>query len=75
MKNNDITIITRYTFEPYFNGYWQQFNWYDANGKQLVVKHYNGCNCVVSCGKKYGIKKLRTFAKVEQVLVDNDLPF
>lgn len=59
---NELTVI-RYTFEPYFNGYFQEGNFYCSEGKMLTQKYYNGRVCLDVKGKRYGIKKLRTLAK------------
>ena len=68
-----LTII-RYTFEPYFDGYFENGNFHDVNGRQLKVRHYNGRNCINASGKILGIKKLRTFAKRIEVQ-EQKLPF
>lgn len=68
-----LTVI-RYTFKPYFNGYFQEGNWYDENDNQIKEKHYNGRICIDLNSKRYGIYKLKKFAKrieVEQF----ELPF
>lgn len=70
---NILTII-RYTFEPYFDGYFENGNFYDVAGRKLKVRHYNGRNCINASGKILGIKKLRTFAKRIEVQ-EEKLPF
>lgn len=59
---NQLTVI-RYTFEPYFNGYFQEGNFYSDSNKLLKQKYYNGRVCIDVNGKRYGIVKLRKFAK------------
>ena len=67
-------IVTRYTFEPYFDGYFQEGNFFNKDGKMLKEKYYNKRNCL-NCGeKRYGIRKLRKFAKRKEVEIEN-LPF
>jgi len=66
---NTLTVI-RYTFEPYFGGYFQEGKWYDSNGKQLKEKYYNGRACIDCNKKRYGIVKLRKFAKRNEVKQD-----
>lgn len=70
---NNLAVI-KYTFEPYFDGFFQEGNFYCKNGKLLKKKYYNGRICIVSNNKKYGIKKLRTFAKRKEVELI-ELPF
>ncbi len=70
---NQLTII-RYTFLPYFDGYFQNGKWHNKNGKELKVKHYNGRNCINSFGKIYGINKLRKFA-FKTYILEEILPF
>ena len=67
-------FITRYTFEPYFDGYFQEDNFYSPDGKQLHQRYYNGRLCISYNRKIYGIIKLRKFAKKQQVKQEN-LPF
>ena len=63
---NKLTII-RYTFAPYWNGYFENGLFHDANGKPLKTKVYNGCQCILNNNKRYGVKKLRKYAKKEEV--------
>lgn len=63
---NKITVI-KYIFEPYFDGYFQDGNFYCKNGKLLKQKYYNGRICINVNNKRYGIKKLRTFSKKTEV--------
>jgi hypothetical protein len=63
---NKLTVI-RYTFIPYFTGYFQEGTWFDKDGKMVKEKYYNGRVCINSDGKRYGINKLRTFAKRNEV--------
>lgn len=73
MKTSTLTVI-RYTFYPYFDGYFQEGRWYDKDGKELKEKYYNGRVCIDCKGRRYGIKKLRTFAKRVEVEQET-LPF
>jgi hypothetical protein len=66
--------ITRYTFMPYFDGYFQEGNFYSKDGKIIKQKSYNGCLCIQYKLKRYGIVKLRKFAKRKEVAEDI-LPF
>ena len=70
---NKLTVI-KYTFEPYFNGSFQEGEFYDKNNRLLKQKYYNGRVCIDSYGKRYGIKKLRIFAKKHEVELI-ELPF
>jgi hypothetical protein len=63
---NKLTII-RYTFEPYFDGYFENGLFYDSTGKPLKTKVYNGCQCIYSNNKRYGVKTLRKNAKKQEV--------
>lgn len=56
-------IIIRYIFEPYFSGYYEDGNWYNKDGKKINKRSYNGCICVQDGQRRYGMKKLKTFAK------------
>ena len=70
---NNLNVI-RYSFNPYFDGYFQDGNFYNKNGLLLKQKYYNGRVCINDKNKRYGIKKLRTFAiKTEAKLIK--LPF
>ena len=70
----NLTVGFRYVFKPYFSGYFQDGNFYNSDGRLLKQKYYNGRVCIDSDGKRYGIKKMRTFAKkTEAELVK--LPF
>lgn len=62
MNNNTITV---FTFKPYFDGYYCNHQWFDASGRAIRVRHYNGRNCLQVGRKRYGIRKLRAFAKKE----------
>ena len=66
--------VIRYTFEPYFCGYFQEGKWHDNNGKQLKEKYYNGRVCIDYNKKRYGINKLRKYAKRNEINIDI-LPF
>jgi len=68
-----LTVI-RYTFLPYFTGYFQEGKWYDEQDKMIEEKYYNGRICLNVMGKRYGMKKLRTFAKRSEVELI-ELPF
>jgi len=70
---NKLTVI-HYTFLPYFSGYFQEGKWYNKNDVQLKEKYYNGRICLDYKGKRYGIKKLKTFAKRNEVEI-SELPF
>lgn len=63
---SELTVI-RYTFEPYFDGYFQEGKWYDNNGRLLKEKYYNGRVCIDSNRKRYGVNKLRKFANKTEV--------
>lgn len=63
---NNLTVI-RYTFKPYFNGSFENGVWFDYNGKPLIVKVYNGRQCVNAKNKRYGLVTLRKFAQKEEV--------
>jgi hypothetical protein len=67
-------FINRYTFLPYWNGYFQEGNFYNHNGKMLIQKYYNGRLCILDNKKQFGILKLRKFAKQSQVKLET-LPF
>ena len=67
-------IIIRYIFTPYFNGYFENGNWYNEHGKQIKKRSYNGCICVQDGQKRYGMKKLKSFAKRIEVK-ETKLPF
>jgi len=70
---NNLTVI-RYTFLPYFNGYFQEGNWFDENDKMIKEKYYNGRICLDYKGKRYGVKKLKKhITKKEVELIE--LPF
>jgi hypothetical protein len=73
LKMNTLTVI-RYTFHPYFDGYYQNGNWYSNDGRQLKEKYYNGRVCIDCNKKRYGIVKLRTFAKRIEIK-EETLPF
>jgi|APGre2960657404_1045060.scaffolds.fasta_scaffold417322_1 hypothetical protein len=70
---NNLTVI-RYTFLPYFAGYFQNGNWYNSDGKQLKEKYYNGRVCIDEKGKRYGLVKLRKFANRVEI-IEETLPF
>jgi len=70
---NQLTVI-KYTFQPYFQGYFMNGNWYSKDGKLLQVKFYNGRNCISDKGKRFGIKKLRSVAQRVEV-IEEVLPF
>jgi len=38
--------VTRYTFNPYFSGYFQEGNFHCPDGKILEEKYYNGRLCI-----------------------------
>ncbi len=56
-------IIHKFTFNPYFDGYFQEGNFYSKENKLLKKRSYNGCLCIVLNKKRYGLVKLRSFAK------------
>ena len=68
-----LTVI-RYTFLPYFTGYFQEGKWYSESDKMIKEKHYNGRICLEYEGKRYGIKKLKKFAIRNEVEIE-ELPF
>jgi len=70
---NKLTI-TRYIFKPYFDGYFQDGNFYSKDGKKLNQKSYNGCLCIQNNRKRYGVVKLRKLAERIE-LVEEVLPF
>lgn len=70
---NILTVI-RYTFVPYFDGYFQEGKWHDRTGKEITEKHYNGRLCIDVNKRRYGIKTLRKFAKRQEVYIEQ-LPF
>lgn len=59
--------VTRFTFLPYFKGYFQEGSWFDENDKVIKEKYYNGRVCIDVERKRYGIKKLRKFAQKTNV--------
>jgi hypothetical protein len=63
---NNLTVI-RYTFLPYFNGYFQEGKWYSENDKEIKEKYYNGRICIDYKGERFGINKLKKFAKRNEV--------
>lgn len=67
-------FIIRYTFEPYFLGYFQEGCFYSPDNKVLKQRYYNGRLCIVYNRKVYGIIKLRKFAKRQEVKQEQ-LPF
>lgn len=70
---NTLTVI-RYTFLPYFNGHFQEGKWYSDEGKEIKEKYYNGRICINVSGKRYGINKLKLFARRNEVEIE-ELPF
>jgi len=70
---SNITVI-RYTFLPYFDGYFQDGNWHDKHDRIIKEKYYNGRICIDVCRKRYGILKLKKLAKRNEV-EQSDLPF
>lgn len=70
---NKLTVI-RYTFLPYFNGYFQEGRWYDNLDRIIAEKYYNGRICIDVDGKRYGIKKLKFLAKRNEIEL-SELPF
>ena len=68
-----LTVI-RYTFLPYFKGYFQEGCWFSEDDKKIEEKYYNGRICIDVKGKRYGIAKLKKFAKRNEVELF-DLPF
>jgi len=70
---NKLTIM-KYTFLPYFSGYFQEGRWYSDENKEIKEKYYNGRICLDFKGKRYGINKLKTFAIRNEVEVE-ELPF
>lgn len=60
-------VIIRYIFEPYFSGYFENGNWYNKDGRKINKKSYNGCICIQDGQRRYGMKKLKTFAKQIEV--------
>ena len=67
-------FIIRYTFLPYFDGYFQEGKFYDKNEKELKQKYYNGRLCILNEKKVHGIIKLRKFAQQTKVK-KTKLPF
>lgn len=59
--------VTMYLFMPYFDGYFQEGNFYSKDGKLLRQRYYNGRVCINCNGKRYGVKKLRSFAVRKEV--------
>ena len=70
---NNLTVI-RYTFLPYFDGYFENGSWYNKEGRQLKEKYYNGRVCIDYNKKRYGINKLRKYAKRTEVEISK-MPF
>lgn len=70
---NNLTVI-RYTFLPYFDGYFQEGKWFDENNKMIKEKYYNGRICIEVNSKRYGVNKLKKFAKRNEVEIE-ELPF
>jgi len=68
-----LTVI-RYTFLPYFTGYFQEGKWYDKEDRMIKEKYYNGRICLDVKGKRYSMKKLKTFVKRNEVELI-ELPF
>lgn len=68
-----LTVI-KYTFEPYFSGYFMNGDFYNGGGRLIPQKYYNGRVCINTNGKRYGLKKLRQVAKRVEV-VEEILPF
>ena len=64
-KHNDMNklTITRYDFGGYFDGYFQDGNFYTKEGRKMNKKSYNGCLCIQNNRKRYGIVKLRKLAQ------------
>lgn len=69
---NKLTVL--YTFLPYFDGYFQEGEWFDKDDKMVKEKYYNGRVCINVDGKRYGINKLRSFAQRKEVELI-ELPF
>lgn len=67
-------FVTRYVFTPYFNGYFQCGNFYSPDNNILYQRYYNGRLCIEYKRKRYGIIKLRKFAKQTTVKIEQ-LPF
>jgi len=70
---NKLTVI-RYTFLPYFSGYFQEGLWFDKDDKKIKERYYNGRVCIDVDGERYGVKKLRMFAKRNEVEL-SEFPF
>lgn len=68
-----LTVI-RYTFLPYFTGYFQEGKWYSDEGREIKEKYYNGRICLDYNSKRYGVNKLKKFAKRNEVEIE-ELPF
>ena len=64
-KQEIIQDQTKYTFLPYFDGYFQNNNFYTKDGLLLKKRSYNNRLCIQYKQKVYGLKKLRTFSKKE----------
>lgn len=64
MKN--LTVI-RYTFLPYFDGYFENGLFHNSSGKPIKEKCYNGRSCINVNNKRYGVKTLRQYAKKQEV--------
>jgi len=60
-------LTVRYTFEPYFDGYFQDGDFFGINGRLLEQKYYSGRTCINYKGKRFGIKKLRFFSKKTEI--------
>lgn len=63
---NKLTVI-RYTFLPYFDGYFENGIFHTVTGKPLRTKVYNGRQCINANNKRYGLPTLRKFSKREEV--------
>lgn len=70
---NKLSVI-RYTFLPYFTGYFQEGKWYSEEGKEIKEKYYNGRICLDYKKKRYGVNKLKKLAKRNEVEIF-ELPF
>jgi hypothetical protein len=69
----NIISVIKYTFLPYFDGYFKDGNFYSSKNKLLKKKYYNGRVCINHNKKRYGINSLRKFAKKNIIL--EEIPF
>lgn len=71
-----MNINRTFTFAPYFDGYFQNGNFYSADHRLLKRKVYNGRIQLIDKKKRWGIKTLRLHARISNVKIeDNFCPF